>query len=168
MNTAVLDRAPLTAAFAPSGDAPGQVSRYGVVVGSQRLLLAADGAVRVLEPPPAFRLPNTHRWFLGLANVRGTLVPVHDLAAWLEQPVPDTGRMLLVVGDGEAAAGVLIDASPRHLLVPADAGGPCAQAMPGALAPYAGAAFEVAGETWIAVDWSGLFMHLRTLALVAG
>lgn len=144
-----------------------QASRYGVLVGAQRLLLATDGAVRVLEPPPVYRLPNTHRWFHGITNVRGTLVPVYDLAGWLDLAVPDAGRMLLVVGEGEVSAGVLVDSSPRHLLVQTAASGSPPPALPDRLADYGNGAFQVAGETWTAVDWTALFIHLRTLALVA-
>ena len=68
--------------------------RYGVLIGGLHLLLAGDGAVRVLEPPPVLRMPNTRAWFLGLANVRGSLVPVYDLVAWLDLPSPGSRRML--------------------------------------------------------------------------
>jgi hypothetical protein len=40
--------------------------------------------------------------------------------------------------------------------------------VPDALVAYADDAFEVAGETWTGVDWTALFIQLRTLALVAG
>ena len=167
--SAVLPTAPLAPVAVPSFDVhqQAQASRYGVLVGAQRLLLATDGAVRVLEPPPVYRLPNTHRWFHGITNVRGTLVPVYDLAGWLDLTVPDAGRMLLVVGEDEVCAGVLVDSSPRHLLVPTAASSSPAPVLPDRLADYGDGAFEVAGETWTAVDWTTLFIQLRTLALVA-
>jgi len=145
--------------------AEGGTRRYGVVVGGQRLLLAADGAVRVLEPPPVYRMPNTRAWFPGLANVRGSLVPVYDLAAWLDLPVPETRRMLLVVGQGDASAGVLVDSSPRHLVIAADAPRQAAPAVPAALAEHALETYNLGDAAWTAIDWDALFGQLQRLAL---
>jgi chemotaxis signal transduction protein len=92
--------------------------RYGVVVGGQRLLLDGSGDVRVMNPVATSPLPNTHSWFLGLANVRGTLVPVYDLAEWQALAFGDSPRMMLTVGEGEYAAATLVDVAPRYLLVP--------------------------------------------------
>ncbi len=147
--------------------APVGSRRYGVLIGGERLLLAGDGAVRVLEPPAAFRLPNTRGWFLGLSNVRGNLVPVFDLAAWQGLPIPEARRMLLVMGEAEAAAGTLVDTSPRHLLIPPDTAAATLPALSTGFAAHAREAFDVAGGTWTALDWPALFEQLKTLALSA-
>jgi len=159
-------RAPDPSAALPVADVGDR--RYGVLIGGLRLLLAGDGAVRVLESPPVYRMPNTRAWFLGLANVRGTLVPVYDVAAWLGLPIPEARRMLLVIGQGEASAGVLVDASPRHLLITADVPRPRDSGVAGELAVHTGEAFSIAGSTWTALDWDALFDRLQVLALAAG
>jgi twitching motility protein PilI len=138
--------------------------RYGVVIGGQRLLLDGSGAVRVLEPGPLSRLPNTHDWFLGLANVRGNLVPVYDLARWQALPAANPGRMLLVVGTDDLAAATLIDDSPRSLSVPATA---CAlPALSAGFAAHAEEAFTLDDGIWTELDWDALFAQTKAVAVL--
>jgi len=54
--------------------------RLGLECGGQRYLLRLEEAGEVLPVPPLCPVPLTRSWFLGLANVRGNLVAVVDLA----------------------------------------------------------------------------------------
>ncbi len=56
----------------------------GVEAGSRRFLidLAQAGAI-VVVPTAIARVPFTRSWFLGLANLRGSLLAVSDLAGFL-------------------------------------------------------------------------------------
>ena len=139
--------------------------RYGVVIGAQRLLLDGSGAVRVLEPGPMSRLPNTHDWFLGLVNVRGNLIPVYDLARWQGLPAADSGRMLLVVGTDDLAAATLVDSSPRSLLVPGMACAP--PALSEGFAAHAKEAFALDDGVWTELDWDALFQQIKSTAVLA-
>lgn len=140
-------------------------SRYGVLLGGQRLLLDGSGAVRVLEPGAISRLPNTHHWCLGLANVRGQLLPVFDVAKWQDQPVPETGRMLLVIGADDQAAAVLVDVSPRNMLVSDTA---CSTPeLPEGFAAHAAKSFALGDGIWTELDWDALFDELKLAAVIA-
>ncbi|MFT5445299.1 MAG: twitching motility protein PilI [Gammaproteobacteria bacterium] len=151
-----------TAPAAADPNASGR--RYGVLIGGQRLLLDGSGAVRVLETGPMSRLPNTHSWCLGLANVRGQLVPVFDLAQWQNQPVPESGRMTLVIGADDQAAATLVDLSPRNVLLPDVA---CTEpALPAGFAAYAGQAFALGDGVWTELDWDALFDELKLAAVI--
>lgn len=55
-------------------------ARLGLESGGQRYLLRLEEAGEVLPVPPLCPVPLTRSWFLGLANVRGNLVAVVDLA----------------------------------------------------------------------------------------
>lgn len=87
----------------------------GVRVGPIGLLLPATAARELLDPPPTARLPHTPPWFAGLANVRGTLVPVVDTAQALEV-APDAAarRYLLIFGQGDESLGLIVDGLPRR------------------------------------------------------
>ena len=64
-----------------SGDMPAAgLPRMAVRVGELGLLLPWDGGREVLPAPAANRIPNTAAWLRGVANVRGALIPVVDLA----------------------------------------------------------------------------------------
>jgi twitching motility protein PilI len=62
------------------GDAGQQL---GLQVGATRYLLDLLEAGEIVSPVPPARVPLTVPWYLGLANVRGTLVGVIDLARYL-------------------------------------------------------------------------------------
>lgn len=63
------------------GGAP--IQQLGLQVGGTRYLLDLLEAGEIVAPVPLARVPLTLPWYLGLANVRGTLVGVIDLARYL-------------------------------------------------------------------------------------
>ena len=58
-------------------------SRLGLACGGERFLIRLVDAAEVVAVPPIARVPLTQPWFLGLANVRGNLYSVVDLAAFI-------------------------------------------------------------------------------------
>jgi len=87
----------------------------------------AGGAIALLLPPqrPAELLrgiavcavPNVPRWFIGMANLRGELVPVFDLLDHLGIAVARSLRAadLLVVGTGASAFAIPVASEPEVL-----------------------------------------------------
>ena len=65
------------------GGAP--IQQLGMQVGGTRYLLDLLEAGEIVPSVPLARVPLTLPWYLGLANVRGTLVGVIDLARYLGQ-----------------------------------------------------------------------------------
>lgn len=61
------------------------IQQLGMQVGGTRYLLDLLEAGEIVTPVPLARVPLTQPWYLGLANVRGTLVGVIDLAKYLGQ-----------------------------------------------------------------------------------
>ncbi len=82
-------------------------------------LVARQGIVsEVLIPPRITRVPGTHPWVLGIANVHGTPLPVVDLVDffWGERlPSRPTNRVLLISRD-DLQCGALVSevAGIRH------------------------------------------------------
>lgn len=58
------------------------VHQLGVSIGAERYLLALAEAGEIVPPQPLARVPLTQPWYLGLANVRGSLLGVVDLARY--------------------------------------------------------------------------------------
>lgn len=79
-----------------------RAQRLGVAAGPARYLLELTEAGEIVPLAPVTRVPRTQAWYLGLANVRGNLVGVIDLARYF--------------GSGETAAGPdarLVTFAPR-------------------------------------------------------
>jgi twitching motility protein PilI len=86
---------------ARSGDGE-RGQQLGVAIGAERYLLDLTEAGEIVPLAPITRVPLTRPWYLGLANVRGSLVGVVDLARFF--------------GSGDTAAGAdarLITFAPR-------------------------------------------------------
>ncbi len=63
-----------------------RANQLGVEIGGVRYLLDLLEAGEIVPVPALTRVPLTQPWYLGLANIRGNLVGVVDLAAYLGQP----------------------------------------------------------------------------------
>lgn len=83
----------------------------GFTLDGDRFLAPQADVREVLEVPLLARVPGARTWLLGLANVRGDLVPVVDLGALLgrgQTPRRPTNRMILL-NDDQLTAGFLVE-----------------------------------------------------------
>jgi len=62
------------------------VAQLGLGIGAARYLIDLAEIGEIVAPPPLTAVPLTQPWYLGLANVRGNLLGVIDLAAYLGTP----------------------------------------------------------------------------------
>jgi twitching motility protein PilI len=72
-----------------------RVNQLGVAMGDERYLLDLTTAGEIVSVAPVTAVPLTQAWYLGLANIRGSLVGVVDLARYLglgETPVGAEAR----------------------------------------------------------------------------
>ncbi|MBB1088502.1 purine-binding chemotaxis protein CheW [Lysobacter sp. SG-8] len=92
-------------------DAPGLWRGVGYRIGSHRLASAFDEVVEILTLPALTPVPGAQPWMLGLANVRGNLMPVVDLKQFMqaERTVLHEGQRMLLVRQGGGNVAVLID-----------------------------------------------------------
>lgn len=84
----------------------------GLRLGNERFVVAREEVREVLMLPPALtRVPGARAWLRGLANVRGHLLPVADLRAFLGagDAGADRSARVLVVNDAEFPVGVVVD-----------------------------------------------------------
>ena len=81
-------------------------------LGAENFLIARDETREVLSVPNFLtRVPGAKHWIRGLANVRGQLLPVVDLRAFLGGASAPIGRSarILVVNHRDIPAGLLVD-----------------------------------------------------------
>jgi len=78
----------------------------------QHLYVAPMGEVaEILYQPPYTGLPGVKDWVMGVANLRGRLLPLLDLCGFFGQPStsPRKQHRVLVVEQGETFVGLLVD-----------------------------------------------------------
>lgn len=97
---------------------PRPVSRLVFPVAGHGLFLDQASAMEFLESQTPFYIPSNQSLFRGLINRRGSLVPVFDLRRLLDEETGngDTGR-ILVLGGGDDAVGIVLDATPYRVSV---------------------------------------------------
>lgn len=92
-------------------EAPGLWRGIGFRVGSRALVSGIDEINELLAVPVLTPVPGTQAWLLGVANVRGNLVPVVDFARFLfgERTQQSDRSRLLIVRQGSGHVALLVD-----------------------------------------------------------
>jgi twitching motility protein PilI len=84
----------------------------GFRLGAEQFIVAREEVREVLMVPSSVtRVPGSKPWIRGLANVRGHLLPVIDLRAFLGAGAGGSGRAsrVLVLNSSQVPAGLLVD-----------------------------------------------------------
>lgn len=87
-------------------------SRLGLRVGHLNCLVSLEDISEVLPVPEIIKVPLTHSWFMGMANVRGNLFALTDLAGFLGNEaaaITNDSRILLAHLRFGVNAGLLVD-----------------------------------------------------------
>lgn len=94
-------------------DAHPEWQGMGFQVGGLRLVCAMGEISEVLKMPRVTALPGVKSWILGIANVRGRLIPVIDLHQYfgMSPTLPTAQWRVMVVEDGNLVAGLLVEQS---------------------------------------------------------
>jgi purine-binding chemotaxis protein CheW len=153
--------AELAALAAPAGEGnPHEIVRQAFRIGHMRLLAPFAAASELVEMPNVYPLPRMPANLLGLVNLHGRIVPLFDFAALFEtEHLPREKRMLLVIGHGNDAAGIVIDGLPRRMAFM-----PEAQIVPPALTAAAATAviatYRHGSDAWFEFDYAKLLEQL--------
>lgn len=137
---------------APTGE---RCIAFAVAADLPAFVLPPATLVEVVFEPIECPLPGATAALRRLIALRGALLPLFDLTAWLGLPAPTLPRVI-AIGRGERAAALLADGEPRVVEV-FDAAGPAS--APAALAPFVRPARDASGkalwrfdpEAWFAV-----------------
>lgn len=92
-------------------DAPGLWRGVGYRIGQRRLASGFDEVVEILPMPQVTPVPGAQAWMLGVANIRGNLLPTVDLKQFLEgeRTVLHEGQRVLIVRQPGGDVAVTID-----------------------------------------------------------
>ncbi|MFA5627608.1 MAG: chemotaxis protein CheW [Thiohalomonadaceae bacterium] len=83
----------------------------GFRVGNQQLVAAVGEVKEILPLPRLTAVFGAQRWVKGIANIRGSLLPIMDLRDFMQDGVvqPDRRNRVLVVRHKDIYAGLLVD-----------------------------------------------------------
>ncbi len=109
------------AAAEPADDSP--ISCFSCQIGGQLFGIDSHHFCEVISQPAIAPLPGTSAWLLGLCNLRGNLVPVYQLHGALAAPLPPQ-PLVLIIGRGDQALGLVIDQLPVARQLDRDAPAP--------------------------------------------
>lgn len=132
----------------------------GFRVGNTFLVSPREEVREVLTFPGVTRLPGAKPWMLGLANVRGQLLPVTDLSQFFGGTATAAGRStrVVVVNHQDIPAGLLVDEVRgfRRFVATEQADG-LPDVLPGMM-PYLTGAYSYGGgeELWGVLGLHGL------------
>lgn len=135
-------------------DRPGVWRGIGFSLAGHDFVAPMSEVREVLSDPLVSRVPGARPWVRGLANMRGRLVTVVDLAEFLQlsSPVRTRGQRALCIERGELSVGLLVDgvSGAKHLaeeLRSTDLTG-----VPQNLRPYVTSRFISPAEQWSLFD----------------
>lgn len=124
----------------------------GFRLGTQWFVAPREDVREVIAPPRTTRVPNAQRWLTGLANVRGELLAIVDLARFFDLPPSDNvrGQRVLVLNSKRMPVGLLVDeiAGYRQFSASEQRHEMRAAAQP--FTPYLLGAFVREGQPWYA------------------
>jgi twitching motility protein PilI len=135
----------------------------GFLVGGVRLVASLGEVSEILTVPRVTPLPRVKDWILGIANVRGRLLPIVDLHRFLGT-TPTTPRLqwrVLIVNSSEFRVGLVVEQSLglQHFVSESfEEGRPDGIA---ALHPFVEGAYRHAGRMFYVVRLSALVRDER-------
>jgi twitching motility protein PilI len=129
----------------------------------QRFVAPMSEVAELMRLPQATRLPGVKPFVIGVANVRGRLMALLDLAIFFgaNSDLPQTQRRVLAVEDDEQYVGFLIEESLGMQHFPSDAFDENIEEIDVMFRPFVRGGYRVAGAVWPV-------MSLKTLAADPG
>jgi len=130
----------------------------GFRVANTYLVAAREEVREVLPFPGVTKLPGAKPWLLGLANVRGQLLPVTDLNLFFGGAPTDIGRMtrVLMVNHPDIPAGLLVDeVRGFRRFVLSERAETLPELLPGMM-PFIAGAYSAGDELWGVLGVPGL------------
>ena len=141
----------------------------GFLVGGMRLVSKLGEVSELLQMPKLTPLPAVKNWILGIANIRGRLMPVIDLHEFLEMPttLPVSQWRVVVVEHEDIVAGLVIEQSLgiQHFLE--DSYEHSDGSELGGLKPYVAGAFRHGGRVYHEIELKAILQDEKFFDVLA-
>jgi twitching motility protein PilI len=149
----------LSQRIAQAGSVAREAVRLCAAAGTERWMIELPDAGEVVSVPELTPVPRTRAWFRGIANVRGALFSVVDLAGFLGQAPTalDPDSRLLLVGQRFGTSVALLVDRVLGLRKVSEFTPELSAVEPDGAAPWAGEAYRDAdGQRWRRLEVAAL------------
>ncbi len=137
----------------------------------QRFVVAMDEVAELMRVPQATRVPGVKNFVLGVANVRGRLMAILDLAVFFGERSRHarTQRRILAYEEDERYVGFVVDESLGMQHFPSDSYSEEVDDVVGMFRPYTTGSYRTAGTVWPIISLSAVASDpdLEKLAVAA-
>ncbi len=133
-------------------DATPQWSGVGFSMFGMYFVVSMGELNEMLEVPNYTKLPGVQSWVKGVANVRGRLLPVFDLAAYFGNTLTGAKKQqrLLVIDREQIYAGLWVDQVFGMQYFPVDTRTDrLPESLPDAINHFVDGCFEYEGRSWV-------------------
>lgn len=125
-------------------------SGIGFMLMGQRFAVPLGEVSEMLEVPPYTHLPGVQSWVKGVANVRGRLLPVFDMAAFFGSQLTAgrKQRRVLILETESLYSGLMVDQVFGMQHFPADEFQDEVGPVDANIQPYTAGSYEQDGQRW--------------------
>jgi len=133
-----------------------------------KLVARMADVIEILPPPETIRVPGVQSWVKGIANVRGTLIPVLDMRAYLQGMFTRITKdsRVLVINKNNIMAGLMVEEVFGMRRFKPEMQMEATLPDVGELEPYVAGTFNDAQFKWSVFSVEKLVSHDRVLRLV--
>lgn len=120
-------------------------------LGGVKMAAPMGQVTEILTIPPYTRLPSVQEWVRGLANVRGRLLPLLDMEAFLGSSLDRERKShrVLVLEMGDLYSGLIVNSVRGMQAFPIDVYSEEApEGVPESLQPYLSGSYLLEGQQW--------------------
>lgn len=137
---------------------------YGLELNSVHLLIGNNTSSELLEDNTIFSLPFSAEWIIGVANVRGDVVPIINLEQLIsgniiEQTLNNT--KIIIVGKGENAIGILLNQLPKPINFSNNEKLSDFTNLPEIISKHTDHAYVREDVTWVCINFSSFIQSLK-------
>lgn len=146
---------------------------YGITSGGVNLLLPVGIYSELAFNPVITALPNSPQYFIGLLNMRGNLIPVYDLAIYIniDRQAKNTladhsalvnvhsrkAQQVIILGKGDDSAALLCDSLPQTFELSINALSNRTSESPSSIKPFVARTFWLNNDDWFELDAVAMF-----------
>lgn len=133
------------------------------------LVSPIDEVSEIMPLPDLARVPRAKKWLLGVANIRGSLMPVVDLNHYLfgQETSQSLRNRILVAKHETGGVGLLVDEvlGQRHFAL--DDHQPTPEGLPEEIQPLVDGGLMQNEAVWVRIHFSGLFEQVEFMQAAA-